>query len=64
LGQEYQMQKNNNDKKILNYQIKKWSIILLYIVIIILEMLALCGVIDMLWGCVLFIIVLLLKKVF
>ncbi len=58
------MQKNNNDKKILNYQIKKWSIILLYIVIIILEMLALCGVIDMLWGCVLFIIVLLLKKVF
>lgn len=57
--------KNDNDKKIKEYkkqQAKKWLIIGLYLGIIILELLALFKVIDMLWGCALFIIVLLLKK--
>ncbi len=57
--------KNDNDKKIRNYRKKviiKWTIIALYIGVIVLEVLALFNVINMLWGLGLFAIVYLLKK--
>ncbi len=57
---------NDNDKKIKEYkkqQAKKWILILLCLGVIVLEILALCGVIDMLWGCGLFIIIALFKKI-
>ncbi len=57
----------SNDKKIEEYKknkIKKWAIIVLYVAVIVLEILALCNVIDMLWGCFLFILVYLFKKIF
>ena len=58
---------NENDIKIKKYQKKqilKWIIIALYLIVIVLEVLALCGIIDMLWGCALFIIVYIIKKSF
>jgi len=58
--------KNVNDKKIKEYrkkQLVKWLIIILYIGVIVLEVLALCNKIHMLWGCGLFIIIYLLKKI-
>ena len=59
--------RNDNDKKIKEYQkqkLKKWAIIILYIMVIVLEVLALFNVIDMLWGCFLFLAVYLFKKIF
>lgn len=56
-----------NDDKIKNYKRKrllKWVIIILSIAVIILEVLALLDIISMLWGCLLFIIIYILKKVF
>ena len=64
--QGYQIMKNDNDKKIRNYkkqQVKKWLIIALYLIVVVLEILALCNVIDMLWGCAAFAIIYLLKKI-
>ncbi len=58
--------KNSNDKKVRDYKLKKakdWFIILLYLGVIALEVLALFNVVHMLWGCGLFIIVYLLKKI-
>ena len=58
---------SENDVKIKNYQkrqIIKWTVISLYLVVIALEILALCGIIDMLWGCALFVFVYLFKKIF
>ena len=58
---------NSNDNKVKNYQkqqIKKWIIITLSLIIIALEILALFNVINMLWGCGLFVIVYILKKMF
>lgn len=58
--------KNDNDKKIRDYkkkQIKKWLEIALYVVVVALEILALLNIIDMLWGCVLFILLYLFKKI-
>ena len=55
----------NNDKKIKNYQKKqfeKWAIIVLYLLVIVLEILALLNIIDMLWGVVLFALIYLFKK--
>lgn len=57
--------KTENDKKIGEYRkktIAKWTIIALYVVVIVLEILALFNVMSMLWGCALFAIVYLLKK--
>ena len=48
------MEKNDNDQKIRKYKIKKWLVIILSIGVLILEILALCNVINMLWGCGLF----------
>ena len=59
--------KNENDKKISEYRkqkFKKWSVIVLYLLVIVLEVLALFNVIDMLWGCGIFIIAYLFKKFF
>ena len=59
--------KNENDKKIKEYRkqkIKKWLIIIVYLLVIVLEILALFNVINMLWGCFLFIFVYLFKKFF
>ena len=56
-----------NDDKIKEYrksQIKKWVIIVVYLLVIVLEVLALFNKINMLWGCFLFIIVYLFKKLF
>ena len=58
---------NDNDKIISEYRkqnFKKWSVIALYLLVIVLEVLALFGIIDMLWGCGVFIIAYLLKKFF
>ena len=55
----------SNDDKIKEYRqkkIKKWIFIALSILIIALEILALFNVIDMLWGCILFVLVYILKK--
>ena len=57
---------NTNDDKIKKYQrqrVKKWIIIILSLGVIVLEVLALLKVINMLWGCGLFIIVYILKKI-
>ena len=59
--------KNENDVKIKNYQkqkLKKWLIIILSLITIVLEVLALFNVINMLWGCLLFGIIYILKKMF
>ena len=56
---------NDNDKKISEYKKKKLSkviIIALYFLVIVLELLALFGVIDMMWGIIIFIPLYLLKK--
>lgn len=56
---------NDNDKKISEYKKKKLSkviIIALYFLVIVLELLALFGVIDMIWGIIIFIPLYLLKK--
>lgn len=58
---------NSNDDKIKNFQrqkIKKWIIIILSLGVIVLEVLALFKVINMLWGCALFLIIYILKKMF
>ena len=58
---------NDNDKKIKEYQkqkLKKWIIIIIYLLIIVLEVLALFDKISMLWGCGLFILAYLFKKFF
>lgn len=58
---------NINDKKIKEYrkrQIEKWAIIIVYLLVIVLEVLALCNIIDMLWGVGLFIILYLFKKIY
>ena len=57
---------NVNDKKIAAYRgkkIKKWIFISLYVIVIILELLAIFKVIDMIWGCILFIITYLFEKI-
>ena len=67
LEQGFQKDMNENDKKIHEYKkqrVKKWLLILLPVSVIVLEVLALFNVIDMLWGCAVFIILLLLKKIF
>ena len=67
LERESQITKTDNDKKIREYQkqkFKKWLLISLSLVVIVLEILALFNVINMLWGCGLFIIIYLLKKIF
>lgn len=67
LEQGFQKYMNENDKKIREYKkqrVKKWLLILLPVSVIVLEVLALFNVIDMLWGCAVFIILLLLKKIF
>ena len=56
-----------NDEKIKDYKKKKiikWIIIILSLGVIVLEVLALLNIISMLWGCFLFIIVYILKKMF
>ncbi len=61
------MDNTSNDQKIIDYKknkIKKWTIIILYVAVLVLEILALLNIIDMLWGCVLFILVYLFKKFF
>ena len=59
--------KNDNDKKIAEYQRKKflkWGIIALYLCVIVLEILALLNIIDMLWGCIVFLLIFIIKKIF
>ncbi len=59
------MEKNDNDKKIVEYKKRKaikWIVIILSLAVIVLEVLALCNVISMLWGCGVFIIIYFLKK--
>ncbi len=56
----------NNDEKIKNYRknkIAKWLLIVMLLGVITLETLALLNIISMLWGCVLFIIIYLFKKI-
>jgi len=58
---------NSNDDKIKNYKrqkIKKWLIIILSVMVMVLEILALLNIVNMLWGCGLFIIIYILKKMF
>lgn len=58
---------NENDIKIKEYkkkQIEKWVIISMLLGVIVLETLALFNVINMLWGCALFIFVYIFKKIF
>ncbi len=58
---------NTNDEKIKKYrhqQIKKWIIIILSLIVIVLEVLALLNITSMLWGCFLFAIIYILKKMF
>ena len=57
----------NNDEKIKKYRkekIKKWVIVILSLGVIVLEVLALLKIINMLWGCLVFIIIYILKKMF
>ena len=59
--------KNDNDKKIAEYRknnIIKWGVVFLYICVILLEILALFNIINMLWGFALFVVVIILKKIF
>ena len=56
----------NNDEKIKKYRknkIAKWLLIVMLLGVITLETLALLNIISMLWGCVLFIIIYLFKKI-
>ena len=58
---------NSNDEKMKKYQkqkVKKWVIIILSLAVVVLEVLALFKVIDMLWGCLLFVLIYILKKMF
>ncbi len=58
---------NSNDEKIKKYkmqQVKKWLIIILSLVVIILEVLALFKVCSMLWGLIIFVLIYILKKIF
>ena len=58
---------NSNDDKMKKYQkqkVKKWVIIILSLAVVVLEVLALFKVIDMLWGCLLFVLIYILKKMF
>ena len=57
----------NNDQKIKDYrkkQLEKWIIVSIYLLVIILEVMALFGVIDMLWGCAVFLVGYLFKKIY
>ena len=57
----------NNDGKIKNYQkqkLKTGIIIVLSLAVIVLEVLALFNTISMLWGCILFLFIYILKKMF
>ena len=61
------MNEFDNDERIRQYKknnLFKWITVGLSIVVIILEILALMNKISMLWGCGIFLIVLLLKKLF
>jgi hypothetical protein len=60
------MDKKSNDQKIIDYKkakIKKWAIIIMYMAVIVLEILALFSIVDMLWGCILFVLIYLFKKI-
>lgn len=55
-----------NDQKIKDYKkkkLEKWVLIGALISVIVLEILALCNVISMIWGLVIFIIVYLFEKI-
>ncbi len=55
-----------NDQKIKDYKknkLEKWFLIGALISVIVLEILALCNVISMIWGLVIFIIVYLFEKI-
>ena len=57
---------NINDKKIREYRnkkIKKWILVSLLVLVIVLEVLALFNVISMLWGAVIFVIIYLFEKI-
>ncbi len=54
----------SNDEKIKKYQREKWILIGMSLGVIILEVLALFNVIDLLWGCGLFLAMCILKKFF
>ena len=57
---------NTNDKKIRDYKkkkITKWILIFMCAAVIILETLALFNVISMVWGAIIFIIILLFEKI-
>lgn len=57
---------NINDKKIREYRnkkIKKWILVSLLVLVIVLEILALFNVISMLWGAVIFVIIYLFEKI-
>lgn len=57
---------NINDKKIREYKnkkIKKWILVSLLVLVIVLEVLALFNVISMLWGAVIFVIIYLFEKI-
>ena len=58
------VEKTDNDKKIQKYQREKWILICMCLGVIILEVLALFNVIDVLWGCGLFLAMCILKKFF
>ena len=65
--QGYQKMKNDNDKKIRDYKkqrLNKMLLIFFPLCVIILEILALFNVIDMLWGCGVFLIMIVFKKIF
>ena len=56
----------NNEEKIKKYrkqQLYKWLLIIMCLGVIALETLALLNIISMLWGCGLFIIIYLFKKI-
>ena len=56
----------DNDQRINVYkkkQINKWLIIIVYLAIIVLEILALLNIVNMIWGCALFVLMILLKKI-
>lgn len=55
-----------NDQKIKDYkkkQLEKWIIIFGLILVIVLEILALCNIINMVWGVIFFIIIYLFEKI-
>ena len=58
---------NDNDKKIREYKKKKvlkWLFLLLPLSVIVLEGLALFNVIHMIWGLIVFVIMIVLQKIF